>query len=514
MLDTFTQPETVTCVLCRATVSIRKGDKARFFNHISLDHEVHYDMDLFYVVSFLTQTQRSNVIDIISGEILGGSRNEGNQDSSLASIDVNNSEKEINHVEKNVRDVEDTRVENYTNDGDLITRQGSVDVNIEKDGSEEGKNKAIDKEVVQNPETSEESLSNKPMSTENSTEEESSSTTSYLQILKKFYQRQSPTSQCEETNENEKTVTQKKKGKTKSGKKGKYFSNRKEKCKECTVMVSRKNMKRHIQMRHKKKPSESDGTGHLIVPCSFCEKRLRKDSIAKHMTLIHKINSADQRKIRLEEIKTENVDQTNMSHENMDEGDTQQSNDEKQESSQDNLRDNIAHALIKSEKIDYATVILKKLKDIDTPKKEEESKVDEEEGSRYKNCNLCQKDIKIKYYKKHLYQTHAEGRKDKEVDCELCSIKFSRLERLKGHFNSVHKDDMHLLSDNFKAKFEKKDCKNVCKACNMTFITKSSLNYHESRKHGTGSFACQSCNHRFSSRWYLRNHQKLCNATT
>ena len=36
MLDIFTEPDTVTCILCRATVSIRKGDKARFFNHISI----------------------------------------------------------------------------------------------------------------------------------------------------------------------------------------------------------------------------------------------------------------------------------------------------------------------------------------------------------------------------------------------------------------------------------------------------------------------------------------------
>ena len=66
MLDIFTLPDTVTCILCRATVSIRKGDKARFFNHISLDHEVHYDMDLFFVISFLSEPQKETVINIIS----------------------------------------------------------------------------------------------------------------------------------------------------------------------------------------------------------------------------------------------------------------------------------------------------------------------------------------------------------------------------------------------------------------------------------------------------------------
>ena len=65
MLDIFTEPQTVTCILCRATVSIRKGDKARFYNHISHDHEVHYDMELFYVVSFLSEAQKDTVINII-----------------------------------------------------------------------------------------------------------------------------------------------------------------------------------------------------------------------------------------------------------------------------------------------------------------------------------------------------------------------------------------------------------------------------------------------------------------
>ena len=65
-LDVFTAPQAVTCVLCRATVSVRKGDKARFFNHISHDHEVHYDMELFYVLSYLGDTQREAAVTIIN----------------------------------------------------------------------------------------------------------------------------------------------------------------------------------------------------------------------------------------------------------------------------------------------------------------------------------------------------------------------------------------------------------------------------------------------------------------
>ena len=66
MVSPFSPPPSLTCILCRATISIRKGDKARFFSHISHDHEVHYDMDLFFVVSFLSEAQKETVINIIS----------------------------------------------------------------------------------------------------------------------------------------------------------------------------------------------------------------------------------------------------------------------------------------------------------------------------------------------------------------------------------------------------------------------------------------------------------------
>ena len=69
----FMAPQAVTCVLCRATVSVRKGDKARFFNHISHDHEVHYDMELFYVLSYLDEKEKETVVSLINQKLLGNS---------------------------------------------------------------------------------------------------------------------------------------------------------------------------------------------------------------------------------------------------------------------------------------------------------------------------------------------------------------------------------------------------------------------------------------------------------
>ena len=68
-LNIIGEPDKVTCILCRATVSHRNGDKARFLKHISLDHEVHYDTDLIYVVSFLSNDQKNMLINLISEQI-------------------------------------------------------------------------------------------------------------------------------------------------------------------------------------------------------------------------------------------------------------------------------------------------------------------------------------------------------------------------------------------------------------------------------------------------------------
>ena len=66
MLSEFTAPPTVTCFLCKAWISVKKGDKTRFFNHISNDHEVHFDMELLYVISYMTEKEKDTVIGLMT----------------------------------------------------------------------------------------------------------------------------------------------------------------------------------------------------------------------------------------------------------------------------------------------------------------------------------------------------------------------------------------------------------------------------------------------------------------
>ena len=66
MLSSFQPPPSVTCFLCKAWISVKKGDKSRFFNHISNDHEVHFDMELLFVISFMTDNEKETVINLMN----------------------------------------------------------------------------------------------------------------------------------------------------------------------------------------------------------------------------------------------------------------------------------------------------------------------------------------------------------------------------------------------------------------------------------------------------------------
>ena len=70
MMAEFERPNIVVCILCKGSVSVRKGDKTRFFNHISIDHEVHFDLDLFYAISFMSDTEKTQFVELLYVRLL------------------------------------------------------------------------------------------------------------------------------------------------------------------------------------------------------------------------------------------------------------------------------------------------------------------------------------------------------------------------------------------------------------------------------------------------------------
>ena len=65
MLAEFGRPNVVVCILCKGSVSVRNGDKTRFFNHISIDHEAHFDFDLFYAISFMSDREKNKFVELL-----------------------------------------------------------------------------------------------------------------------------------------------------------------------------------------------------------------------------------------------------------------------------------------------------------------------------------------------------------------------------------------------------------------------------------------------------------------
>ena len=366
MLDVFTQPDTVTCVLCRATVSIRKGDKARFFNHISHDHEVHYDMELFYVLSFLNMEQKKTVIDIINEKLLSPVENINVDER----IDITETEDENNGETSEVMATDETLSEAVQNGDDSSSLQAG---------------------------------DNKP--------------SSYLQIIQKFYENSKKEKETDgnvdDTNVDKSVEVTKSKPVEEMSP-----SKRKEKCTVCDIMVSRKNMRIHMRVRHKAESgssadlglSEFGSTGKMkkiegakkigtigkwntinkkIVVCSFCSKTLRKDSRRRHMRMVHKISKEDLERMNLEEPCETKKSNT----ENDSDKDARNIKREKVESQEPSNTDNISK---KKKQKDY-------------------SKEGSEEAG-YRKCKLCFKRLKNSFYRRHLKDAHS-GKQNK---CEIC----------------------------------------------------------------------------------------------
>ena len=453
ILDIFTKPETVTCVLCRARVSIKKGDKARFFNHISHDHEVHYNMNLFYVVSFLSQEQIETVIDII--DRVKDQSEESQEDDTLQEP----SELSEEVADKVADQVEEEEIE-------------EVNIKKEKHLNNQGQEEVSDEEH----------------------------SPPYLQIIKKHYQSTNfDQDNTKELQGKEKSITSCTEEASEKATDLLSPSKRKQKCSECNLFVSKKNMGIHMKSKHKP-PTQANG--HEVIPCSLCDKRLRRDNLKRHLNIVHKIGKAEQKKLNLDEIEGKKSPEkvSNFSTE----------------------KD--VELEIKRETLDFASIIINKIKANESPKKEGNTSV--------RKCKLCSKIIKRTYYRRHLRRHKNDKSKAKHseskilhnagtlgvvtgleaVSCELCLLSFSKRKFLLAHLNKIHEGDVSLLDENLKALFSKDECKFDCKECSLKFINESCLSHHVKRKHGTGFFACEFCGFKLSSDVRRKHHQSICMA--
>ena len=104
------KPSTIVCILCKGWVSAKKGDKTRFFHHISNDHEVHHDMDLLFSLSHLQEKDKDVIAESVNA-ILKGDKNKNDicgDDSTVGeSVYDDNDDVSLDELLKDVEEDED-----------------------------------------------------------------------------------------------------------------------------------------------------------------------------------------------------------------------------------------------------------------------------------------------------------------------------------------------------------------------------------------------------------------------
>ena len=87
----------------------------------------------------------------------------------------------------------------------------------------------------------------------------------------------------------------------------------------------------------------------------------------------------------------------------------------------------------------------------------------------------------MKTFSRHQMEVHNDSRPI--FTCEMCYSEFSRKFSLMHHLDKVHKDELHWIDEDKKAKFTDEDCQVSCQDCDKVFISEQSMKYHSLRNH-------------------------------
>lgn len=391
MLSNFERPPVVVCVLCHGTVSVRKGDKTRFYSHISQDHEVHYDLELFFALSHMTEPEKRTVVEVMKKRTVETTNNtEDNLMNDSIATENNDEEPQSNTLEETFIDANEAAV--------------ATDANLQTQVSTE---------------VTEDTISN-----------------INVDSMKK----------------------------------------EKEKCPHCDMMVPKKAIRIHMKLKHKlpfqplkgfKTKTSSFDTRLSSSSCNICGKSMVKSSISRHIKRVHGNDHQSKAKV-VSKVKSEPS--------TLNEGSTTADNIGNEDNSDNNDKQ---------------------------PKKPSVAKDDERI---YRKCKLCFRTVKRSGYKNHLKDVHSGV----SYPCDLCYHKFTRKINMLNHVDSVHKNDLHWLDEQKKAKFTPEECKVDCENCDKKFITEESMKFHSDKVHGNGNFECENCVRKFSDSLRLKKHQKIC----
>ena len=510
MLSQFEKPPIVVCVLCRGTVSLRKGDKSRFYNHISQDHEVHYDMELFFTLSYLEEEEKETFITVMNKKIDKNSLDESPESDMEIEAKMSDDDASIEENESNVEEDQDYSSNLSIKKSDLNTSSETL--------LEESHERNMDKETTLSDTTVEENESNGNVeeiqnnSIEKSNEDTTSSwfSDSSNDVHKSTY---TPLTS---------TVSMKMK--------------EKQRCSQCKINVPKRSIQIHMKLKHKK---------HIrMTSCQFCEKIMSRNNLKRHLKvhgiMEHKMDKTppapsvkqetpEEGNIGALDLRTDkalnsegsNLPVPNPSTNTLDEidhviGDEWERIGEewhrintlkrKNQTESRNVtvkkesNENTVTTASQEENVNKPSIVSQNTETItQSTQAHEKTKT-----YMYRKCQKCQKPIKRIHFNRHMKDIHSGRRK---YSCCLCHSSFNRKEHLYRHIKNVHKQELNLVDKEMKPKFSKDDCKILCKNCDMKFISEESKNFHNDRIHGKGKHKCDMCNKKKTN---IKLHKMTC----
>ena len=273
----FKRPKTISCALCRATISVRKGDKTRFYSHISVDHEVHYDMDFFFAACFMNDQEKDTVVNLLSEKI----QNE------VLIDDTSIEENEISVCETSNNENE-ILLNDTSNDEEPPIEKIQTEVIIDDTSNEENEISVFDttndeNEIFINDSSNDEEP---PIEIENEildNKDEGDMDPSQILSVEITTEETANTANNLEDSENTETETSKEKDeqnvKIKSEKDGSKVE-----CDVCNLLIPKRAIRIHIASKHKGNTAKRN----KIQNCLYCDKRVSKGNMNRHIKMMHK----------------------------------------------------------------------------------------------------------------------------------------------------------------------------------------------------------------------------------
>ncbi len=435
-------------MLCRGHVSVKKGDKTRFFHHISSSHEVHFDMDLLFSLSYINEKDKKNVIENIN-------------------ILMKHNTTITNEEQKTPEDDVDELLETDTEENPSSDNE---EINIE--------------EPIVEPEVS------IPDAESNSDQDLLSS--GILELKPTILELKQVRVELQNTSlETISRLKRKWKKKSKSDERRDPFMEKEEnsssgstqrnvvKCGQCQTMLPRSKLKFHKAEKHSKDkeqrpalamdnerenemPSKAmDKETEKEVECHLCDDKFLMTDINSHLKTIHNTD------VNYEAI---------MEQFNSMESEQRTPKRFKRERSPEPPSQTVEEPLplLELEYVPEQPPVRREL--------EKNPKVQIQISNRekvYQKCDTCKRSVEASNMEEHMVMYHIEiGFK-----CGLCYQIFREKTELTAHITSKHRHEKDLLNNRQEPAFTVSECRVVCPECPLRFITASSCDLHRSVEH-------------------------------